>query len=127
MAGVYLIGRWLFVYKGGLEMRTLRFIVDKQIIKKDPECDFSGIVPGTEGYLKAEFDFSPEWDNCVKVAAFLSIMGKEYSPQVLQKGKTCIIPAEALKRKKFVIQVIGKKNGYKITSNKVTVCQEGGK
>lgn len=28
-------------------MRTLSFIVDRQIIKKNPECDFDNIVPGT--------------------------------------------------------------------------------
>ena len=39
-------------------MRTLKFIVEGQIIKQDPNCDFSNLVPGTEGYLRAEFSFS---------------------------------------------------------------------
>ena len=39
-------------------MRTLKFIVDGQILRQDPTCDFSNIVPGTEGYLIAEFAFS---------------------------------------------------------------------
>ena len=39
-------------------MRTLKFVVDKQIIKQNPDCDFSGLVPGTDGYLQAEFSFS---------------------------------------------------------------------
>ena len=51
-------------------MRTLKFIVHDQIVEKDPKCDFDNLVPGTEGYLRAVFSFSPEWDDCVRVAAF---------------------------------------------------------
>ena len=108
-------------------MRTLKFIVDDQIIKKDPDCDFSNIVPGSEGYLKAEFSFSSEWNNFAKIAAFYSITGKEFEPQVLKDGKTCVIPAEALKRIKFRIQVMGK-NSYnmKLITNTVEIKQDGG-
>ena len=107
-------------------MRTLRFIVEDQIVKADPNCDFSGLVPGTEGYLKAEFIFSSEWLDCVKCAGFFSVMGKEYPPQILTDGKTCTIPSEALKNKSFKIQLIGVRPDYKIKTNKVTVCQNGG-
>ena len=34
-------------------MRTLSFIVDKQIITKDPECDFSNLIPGTARIFKS--------------------------------------------------------------------------
>lgn len=108
-------------------MRTLRFIVDKQIIKPDPNCDFTGLIPGTEGYLKAEFSFSPEWNGCIKVAAFYSRLGKEYEPQVLEDGKTCMIPAEALQKSAFGVRVIGKREGLKLTTDKAIVCQNGGK
>lgn len=107
-------------------MRTLRFIVNGQIVKPDPNCDFSGLVPGTSGYLQAEFAFSEEWRNCVKVAGFYSMLGKEYTPQLLKDGKTCMIPAEALKRKAFKMQVAGKRGEYEIKTNKVTVSQNGG-
>lgn len=107
-------------------MRTLRFIVDDQIIKQDPNCDFTNLVPGSEGYLQAYFSFSPAWNGCAKVAAFYSTMGKEYQPQVIKDG-LCLIPAEALAKKQFVIKVIGKKAGYKINTNFVTVTQDGGK
>ena len=109
-------------------MRTLKFIVDGQVIKQDPDCDFSGLIPGTEGYLQAEFVFSSEWDGTTKVAAFSSMLGREFTPKLLKDGKTCDIPTEALTNRKFKIHVIGqKKTGYKITSNKVTVNQDGGK
>lgn len=107
-------------------MRILKFIVDDQIIKQDPNCDFDNLVPGSEGYLFAEFAFSKAWEGTIKVATFHSPMGREYPPQALNDGKTCKIPAEALKHKKFKIGVIGKKDNIKIITNKVTVCQNGG-
>lgn len=107
-------------------MRTLKFIVDGQILKPDPECDFSGLVPGSEKYLRAKFDFSPEWKNCVRVVGFWSRMGVEYPPQALSDN-ACYIPAEALESKYFKIQVIGKrKDGFKIQTNKIEICQNGG-
>ena len=108
-------------------MRILRFIVENQIIKQDPTCDFTNLIPGSEGYLEAEFSFSKEWDNCAKVAAFYSPLGKEYPPRVLADGKSCVIPFEALEKKTFKIQVIGKKKDFKIKTNKVVVCQNGGR
>lgn len=108
-------------------MRTLSFIVRGQIISLDPTCDFSNIVPGTDGYLRAQFSFSPEWDGCVKVAGFYSEMGEEYPPQILKNGKTCPIPVEALKRRTFKIQVVGKREDFKIVTNKVSVEQNGGR
>ena len=106
-------------------MRYLNFIVDGQIIKKDPDCDFSNIVPGTKGYLAAKFTFSEEWDNTVKVAAFWR-NGRECPPQILKDGYSCIIPAEALTSRQFTISVLGKNNDIKITTNKVEVVQNGG-
>lgn len=108
-------------------MRTLKFIVEDQIIKQDPNCDFSGLIPGTEGYLQAEFSFSKEWRGCAKVASFYSNLGKEYEPQLLVDGRTCMIPAEALKGRIFKIKVTGRtRTNYKIVTNKVSVNQNGG-
>lgn len=108
-------------------MRTLSFIVDGQILKPDPQCDFSGLIPGTEQFLKARFTFSHEWKNSAKVIAFFSRLGKEYPPCLLKDGVSCMIPAEALNAKYFKIQVIGKRNdGMKLTTNKFEVCQNGG-
>lgn len=107
-------------------MRTLKFIVDGQTIKQDPNCDFSGLVPGTEGYLKAVFTFSSEWADSVRIATFHSVMGKEYPPQILHNGTQCMIPPEALKRKTFKVGVVGKKGETKMTTNKVAVSQNGG-
>lgn len=108
-------------------MRTLKFVVDGQIIKQDPNCDFSGLIPDTEGHLKAEFNFSSEWANCVKVVGFYSALGKEYPAQVLNDGKTCMIPSEALRRRVFKLRVVGKRGAEKLTTNKLAISQNGGK
>lgn len=106
-------------------MRTLKFVVDGQDISLDPNCDFSGLVPGTEGYLEAKFGFSSEWNGCTKVAAFFSSLGREFTPQVIN-GTACMIPPEALEKSIFKVQVIGKKTDYTIRTNRVIVRQRGG-
>lgn len=108
-------------------MRTIQFIVNKQTLSLDPACDVSDLVPGTKGYLLANFSFSSEWDGCVKVAAFFSNLGKEYEPQVLTNGTSCMIPSDALVKSIFKVQVIGQRGDYNICTNKVTVHQRGGK
>ena len=111
-------------------MRTLKFIVNGQIISPDPNCDFSGLVPGTAEYLKAEFSFSSEWKDHVKVAAFSSRLGQEYEPQVLRDGYSCMIPSEATDKRFFKIKILGKSTTttpLRMETNKITIDQNGGK
>ena len=107
-------------------MKTLNFIVNGQSISLDPGCDVTSLIPGTNGYVRAKFTFSSEWDRCIKVAAFYSNLGTEYEPQVLKNGEVCNIPPEALKKSVFKVKVFGKKNDYTICTNKTTVHQKGG-
>lgn len=108
-------------------MRTLNFIVDGQIVKRDPACDFSGLIPGTKNYLHARFSFSKEWDRCTKVVGFYSMMGKEYGGEKLDDLNSCMIPAEACAKQNFQVKVFGiGANGLNLTTNKVTVSQNGG-
>ena len=107
-------------------MRVLEFIVDKQMLKKDPNCDFSNIIPGSKGYLQAKFSFSDDWNDCVKVVGF-SYGKTEYPPQKIRDDNTCEIPYEALKNPSFNIQVFGKRKGFSISTNKIVVNQNGGK
>ena len=106
-------------------MRTLSFIVDGLIINKNPDCDFSDLVPGTTGYLVADFSFSNDWDDTVKVVAFFNKKG-ECPPQILKNGHSCMIPEEALIGSTFEICVLGKKQNMKLTTNKIKVVQNGG-
>lgn len=108
-------------------MRTLKFIVDEQIIKVDPTCDFTGIVPGTDGYLQAEFSFSPEWKNLAKVVEFRR-NGRECPPQLLKDGKSCMIPSQALTSRSFKLRVLGRgDDNFKLTTSYILVRQNGGK
>lgn len=103
-------------------MRTLKFNIEGQNITPAPDCDFSGIVPGTEGYLEASFSFSGEWNGCGMIAIFTKL-GEEY-PVKLEDGK-CIIPAEALTFKRFKVEVVGVRPGYRIRTGKAVVEQNG--
>lgn len=107
-------------------MRTLEFIVDGQILKSDPNCDFSNLVAGTRGYLRARFHFSPEWKNCIKVASFYSPTGDEYPPQILHDGATCMIPDEACAKRRFKVGIIGKRGDSRLITNTISVVQNGG-
>lgn len=108
-------------------MRVLRFIVNNNTIRQDPNCDFSGLFPGQEKEVMAEFEFSPEWKSGTKVAAFWSILGAEYPPQELIDGETCMIPIEALQRPAFKMQILGKHKGKRIETATITVYQSGGR
>jgi hypothetical protein len=108
-------------------MQTLKFIITGQSIAVDPENNADLLVPGSEGYVLAEFSFSKEWNNCAKVAAFYSNLGREFEPQILKDGKLCIIPKAALGLSIFKVKVFGKKDNYTICTNKVTVHQKGGR
>lgn len=107
-------------------MRILRFIVDGKTIKPDPSCDFSGLFPGKNPNIRAEFTFSSEWKNKVKVAAFWSILDKEYEPQEIEDDG-CNIPSEALAKPSFKIQILGKKGKERIDTNKLSILQKGGR
>lgn len=108
-------------------MRTLKIIVDGQNIALDPTCDISGLVPGTSGYIQAEFVFSSEWDGCAKVVAFYSNLGRELDAQELKNGKVCTISAEVLKNSIFKLRVFGKKPDFNIRTNRLIICQTGGR
>lgn len=96
-------------------MRVLDFIAAGQTLRRDPQCDFTGIVSGSRGYLQANFRFSKEWTGCKKVAVFLC-KGTEYPVGI--KNNMCMIPWEALENTRVVqLYVIGRREGYQITTN----------
>ena len=105
-------------------MRTLKFIVDKQLILKDPDCDFSGLVPGTDEWLKAEFSFSAEWDGFAKTILFWSPLGIPYPERALYDDGVRLIPEEATKMRIFKISVKGTKGEATLTTNKIAIIQD---
>lgn len=120
-----LVFLFIFYRREVIKIRTLKFIVNGQIIEKDPKCDFSGLVPGTEQYLKVEFSFSPEWTGYDKVVQFKRFK-TEFTPQILVDGKSCLIPADALKQKMFNIKILGRKGNVKLKTNSILIVQDGG-
>ena len=108
-------------------MRTLRFLVDGEIIKQDPDCDFSGLFLDKNSEIFAKFIFSSEWNDKIKVAAFWSMLDREYEPQALDDENTCVIPSEVFTRASFKIQVLGIGGRERLTTNKLVVLQTGGK
>lgn len=108
-------------------MRTLKFIVDKTTLAQDSATSFDGLFPAPNQEIAAEFSFSYEWNGTPKVAAFYSMLGKEYEPQLIDKDNRCMIPPEALALPTFKIQILGNNRGTIMTTNTLTVYQKGGK
>ena len=103
--------------------RVLEFTVDKQRIIRKKDCDFSHIVAGSVGYLKAKFYFtSSEWKGCKKAASFW--LNNTESAVLLDKSNVCLIPSEAIVGEKFGVSVTGLRDGFKITTNQTKVKQE---
>lgn len=103
-------------------MRILRFVADGQRLKKQADCDFSGLVAGSKGYLMAKFTFSDDWSGCKKAASFW-VGDREYA-DLLDGDDSCVIPADALVGDMFEVSVIGVKPNYKIKSTRTKVRQE---
>lgn len=103
--------------------RILEFDVNKQRLTKKRTCNFSNIVAGSVGYLKAKFYFSHnEWEGCKKAASFW--MDEQEYAVLLDENDSCDIPPEVLTGYKFSVSVKGSRPYYKISTNKTTVRQE---
>lgn len=102
-------------------MRILDFNVSGQKIQKNTNCDFTDIVAGSKGYLRARFDFSTDWAGCKKVAVFIS-HGQEY-PVAIISG-ICEIPADALVAKTVKVYIIGRRPGFEISTNTIIFEQK---
>ena len=108
-------------------MRILKFIVESSTIMQDPSCNFDGLFPAPNQRITAEFIFSDNWTGVPKVAAFYSMLGAEYPPQIIDEENRCMIPPEALNSPAFRIQILGSNRRTIMSTNKLTVYQKGGK
>ena len=105
-------------------MRTLIFAVSGQKIRQDPDSDFSGIFPGSEGYLKARFLFDREWNGTVKVAEFRRFTSEDPVSVPIRNGE-CMVPAKVTGGKSWYVKVIGKRGDVIIPTENCRVRQEG--
>lgn len=108
-------------------MRKLKFVVDDLTLKQDRTCSFNGLFPGPDQWIEAEFTFSKDWEGVPRVAAFYSMLDKEYPPQIIGEDNRCMIPSEALKLPAFKMQILGNNRGKIITTNTMIVYQRGGR
>lgn len=84
--------------------------------------DHSRLIAGTKGYLKAQFEFDDDWNDCVKVASFIN--GDEYAVK-LDEDDACLIPNEALTSSTFKVKVEGRRSdGYIIMTELITERQK---
>ena len=105
-------------------MRILKFEVNGQKLQKESGCDFSGIAPGTSGYLKASFSFSAEWTGMVKVAEFRTHASSEpVSVPII--NNECMVPADVTSGDRWYVKVIGKRGNVLIPTGNCRVRQEG--
>lgn len=104
--------------------RTLQFNVKKQRLTKDRTCDFSHIVAGSVGYLKARFIFCSEWEHKAKAASFWAENDDMEYAMLLDENNECVIPTEVLVGKEFTVSVMGATDRYLIRTNKIKVKQE---
>ena len=101
--------------------RVLEFDVNKQNISKNAGCSFDGIVSGTQGYLKAKFNFSKEWNDCVKVAVFRVLL-EEYPVPLCSNA--CDVPPDATQWDEFFVRIVGRDNkGMTVTTDEISVKQ----
>lgn len=105
-------------------MRTLRFTVNAQKITPDLACSFSDIVPGTAGYLKAQFSFSAEWSGLVKVAEFRKYLCDEPVSVPIINGE-CAVPDTVTGGKAWYVKIIGKRGDVILPTCNCKVEQEG--
>lgn len=104
-------------------MRTLKFIVDGQRLKKDPQCDFSGLVVGSKNYLECEFAFSKDWVNMAKAATFKSGVFTEHVPII---NNLCKIPDSITDSTRIHLTITGRDTRTILTTNTSIIIQRKG-
>lgn len=103
-------------------MRVLNFDVIEQKLQKNPKSDFSGIIRGSRGYLQCSFNLSKEWSGC-KIAASFWHYDKEIDAAPVIGG-SCTIPDSVTDYREFEVSLVGIRDSYRITTNRVKVEQE---
>lgn len=106
-------------------MRTLKFIVRDQKITKDPDCDFSGLVAGSSGFLNCEFTFEGDmWKDLLKVVEFKTRYQKSDFFQI--KDEPVNIPSNVTKGSYFRVCVHGVNMNTKteVATDSVLIEQE---
>ena len=104
-------------------LRTLEYDITRQKITRTAGCDFTGLAPGTKGYLKVKFHtITDEWIRCEKFAVFY-IDDIEICDVKLDKDDACIVPDYITAQKEFYIALVGKNDDFQIKTSQIRVKQ----
>lgn len=95
-------------------MRTVKFRVNQQRIK--PMNSVSFIYPGTDNYLKLEFEFGGDWDGCTIGIS----LGSKKLKRVLENN-ACTVPKEAFDGDQLSFYLAGVKENYTIQSQEFII------
>lgn len=106
-----------------LKTRVLSFIIEGQSIKKDPNCDFTGLVSGTKGFYQAKFTFDKEWKEYKRIAIFKARNITKFIPII---DGTCPIPDEVTEHLNYRISVLGQNGSQSIPTTEVSIRQNKG-
>lgn len=104
-------------------MRTLKFNVRGQTIRKDPSCDFRGLVRGSAGYLSCQFTFDSEWDGLNKVAEFRRA-GSNETVSVLLRDGACDVPDDVASARRWSVRVVGGKGEKRLRTAACDITQK---
>ena len=107
-------------------MRTLSFVVDRQIIKRDSKCDFKDLVSGTRGYICFQFSFSKDWEGTKKAISFLNKDGSEIDAGLLDESGSYSISDRIASKTEITFKLYGVKDNFKILTSPCTIYQKEG-
>lgn len=103
-------------------MRELKFNVKGQTLEKDPNCDFDGLIMGSNNYICLVFNFSDEWKEARRAIEFTAgNMNKFY-----EIDSAVILPEEITVKPYFKITLHAVSGDTQFKTNSVLIRQERG-
>lgn len=100
-------------------MRKLRFMAEGMALSRVSPT--TGIVAGSEGYLRAEFDLSEDYEGCRVYATFRGDSGGEWAERVVDGS--CGVPTEVTGGRAWGVSLTAVSDGFRLDTNEVTVRQ----
>lgn len=95
-------------------------ILNLHIIGQKIYCDEAPfLATESKNYLKCEFEFSTDWEGCIKTAIFRGVTGVPYCIEI--EDDACTVPHEVLRGNVFLISVFGILDDKRITTNTVDI------
>ena len=103
--------------------RALSFVVEGQKIKRDDNCDFSGLVAGTKNFYEAKFMFDSSWEDYKKIVVFRAKDVLKYVPLTTD---SCMIPDEIVEALIYYVSVVGINGDVSLPTTEVFIKQMRG-